>query len=247
MLEQPGRPKWDDVTTYAVDLKNACYRQWAWEFLRRNPKYQFESTNALDNSSATHCKEVARKYGLRDLVHFLDAYVPGKPELVWLSEVIRDEPITYAMDGKPQILELNKGDVALVFDLDATLEVGPAAIDALLYDARLTLMNERQNYLNSLHEERRMVRVKTPKIRKAKLFTWLRIFDAVEFSRKSIGDVALAMYPDCFKVDPYTQKTQELKARKSVSADLKRAKSLVDGEYLTLIPLDYLQDKSKRG
>ena len=58
--------------------------------------------------------------------------------------------------------------------------------------------------------------------------------------------VARALYPVDFVPAEYTQKTKESTAKKRVSDDLKRAKSLVDNEYLALVPLNYLQDKSKR-
>jgi hypothetical protein len=57
---------------------------------------------------------------------------------------------------------------------------------------------------------------------------------------------ARVLYASDFVPAAYTKKTKELAAQKRVSNDPKRAKSLVGNEYLALVPLDYLQDKSKR-
>jgi hypothetical protein len=75
---------------------------------------------------------------------------------------------------------------------------------------------------------------------------WSLAYDAVEHMGAAQKEVARALYPADFVPAEYTQKTKESTAQKRVSDDLKRAKSLVDNEYLALVPLNYLQDKSKR-
>ena len=76
--------------------------------------------------------------------------------------------------------------------------------------------------------------------------THLRTYDAIEYMGVSQKDAARILYPEDFVPDRFTKKTKELAAQKRVSDDRKRAISLVDNEYLALVPLDYLQQKSKR-
>ena len=240
------RPNWDDIDSYCFDPKALSYREYAWEFLRRNPSFQNESKNSLELGSEREQQRVATKYGLRDLVSPLHAYELGKPELVWLAETICEPPIL-PQKGRPNPLyQLRQGEVAIVFDLDATVGSGPAAIDAFLWYARSLLMDERVRYISTLSASERTIRAKTPSIRKSKLFTWLRTYDAVAHMGVAQKEVARVLYPADFVPDEYTQKTKELAAQKRVSDDLKRATSLIENEYLALVPLDYLQDKSKR-
>jgi hypothetical protein len=136
--------------------------------------------------------------------------------------------------------------VAIVFDLDATVSSGPAAIDAFLWYARGLLMEERVRYISTLPAGERTIRAKTKSIGKAKLFNWLRTYDAVAHMGVAQKEVARVLYPADFVPAQYTQKIKELAAQKRISDDLKRAKSLVDNGYLALVALDYLQEKSKR-
>lgn len=240
------RPNWDDIDSYNFDPKELSYREYAWEFLRRNPDFQNESKKALELGSERERQQVATKYGLRDLVSHLEAYELGKPELVWLAETICEPPIVYQKGRPSRVHQLRQGEVGLVFDLDATVATGPAAIDAFLWYARSLLMAERVQYISTLSPGERTIRAKTPSIRKSKLFTWLRTYDAVEHMGVSQKEVAKTLYPADFLPEKYTQRTRELAAQKRVSDDIKRARSLVENEYLALVPLDYLQDKSKR-
>jgi hypothetical protein len=241
------RPDWKEVDSYEFDPKTLSYREYAWEFLRRSPSFQKESERALASGSDREREQIATRYGLRDLVSHLHSYVLGEPELVWLAEALCEPPLVHRKGRRNDIYTQRPGQVALIFDLDATVSSGPAAIDALLWSARNTLLAERLRFLETLpKDEERVVRVKTPKIHKANLFTWLRTYDAVEYMGVSQKDAARILYPDDFVPDKYTKKTKELTAQKKVSEGRKRAISLVDNEYLALVALDYLQDRSKR-
>lgn len=238
---------WKNSESYRFDPKTLSYRGYAWEFLRRNPKFQDEGTRALASGSGREREQVACKFGLRDLVSYRHDYVPGEPELVWLAEALCEPPVVHRKGKANSIQTYQLGQVALIFDLDATVTSGPAAIDAYLWDARRTLMEERNRYISTLSSsDERVVRVKSPSIRKAKLFTWLRTYDAIECMGVSQKEAAKILYPEDFVPEPFTKKTKELTAQKRVSDDRRRAMSLVDNEYLSLVPLDYLQDKSKR-
>jgi hypothetical protein len=242
-----ARPDWKDVDTYEIDTQEFPYRAYAWEFLRRNPDFQRESEAAFSSGLQSAREKVATKYGLRDLVSYRVGYEPFEPSPVWLAETICEPPIVHQKGKLNRVPHLRPGEVALIFDLDATLGSGPAAIDAFLWNAKNLLMAERRRLISGLPpEEPRVVRAKSPSIRKSKLFTWIRTYDAVVHMRVPQIKVARALYPEDFVPEKYTGKTKASAAQKRVSDDRKRAMSLVDNEYLALIPLDYLQDKSKR-
>jgi hypothetical protein len=241
------RPNWEDAKSYDFDPKTLSYRGYAWEFLRRNPNFQAQSKAALDSQSQQESEKVASRYGLRDLVSYLDEYEPGKPDLIWLSETICEPPIVHRKGKISTVHQLRFGEVALIFDLDATLGSGPSAIDAFLWKAKNLLLAERKHLISKLPaDEPRIVRAKSPSIRKSKLFTWIRTYDAVVHSGVPHIEAAKVLYPEDFVPEKYTGKTKASAAQKRISDDRKRAMSLVDNEYLALIPLDYLQDKSKR-
>lgn len=236
-------PDWKDADSYEFNPETLPYREFAWEFLRRNPSFRKESQQAfLSNSSER--ERVAAKYGLRDLLSHEE---PSGPGLVWLAEALC-EPLLVQRKGQKVVSHVPQlGEAMLVFNLDATVSSGPAAIDALLSDARAKLMAERIRYIETLPtDEVRVIRIKTPIIQKAKLLTWLRTYDAVEHMGVSQKEAARVLYPQKFERDKFTNKTKELNAQKQVSDDRIRALSLVDNEYLALVPMDHLQPRSKR-
>jgi hypothetical protein len=241
------RPKWSEPESYGLDPTECCYRAFAWEFLRRNLDYQRESELALSRGTLAQQVAVATKFGLSELVPYTSAYEPGRTFL-WLAETVCEPPILPNKEKKAfSMPSLRKGEVALVFDLDATVSAGPAAISAYLYAARTMLLAERQKYLKSLkQDDGRTVRMVSPKIRKVKLLPWVRTYDAVVHEKVQPEEVARVMYPDDFVPDKFTKRTKERAARARVLEDLARANSLVRDEYLALVPLDYLQDKSKK-
>jgi hypothetical protein len=241
------RPDWKNVDSYNFDPKALSYREYAWEFLRRNPEFQRESEAAFASGSEREKEKVATKFGLRDLFPYMEEYTPGQAELVWLAEALVEPAIVHEDRRRNLIQTRRSGEVALIFDLDATVSTGPAAIDSLLWWARGMLMEERRKYIERLPKDgKRIIRTSTPRIRKAKLFTWLRVYDAVEHMRVPQVEVARVLYPDDFIPNEFTGKDNRSAAKKRVSDDRKRALSLVDNEYLALIAIDYLQDKSKR-
>lgn len=241
------RPDWKNVDTYDIDTQDFPYRAYAWEFLRRNPDYQRESEAAFSSGLQSARERVATKYGLRDLVSYLDDYEPVEPSPIWLAETICEPPIVHHKRKLSPVHQLRFGEVALIFDLGATLGSGPSAIDAFLWNAKNLLMAERRRLISELPpDESRVVRAKSPSIRKSKLFAWIRTYDAAVHMGVPQIEVARVLYPNDFVPEKYTGKTKASAAQKRVSDDRKRAISLVDNEYLALIPLDYLQDKSKR-
>ncbi len=191
------------------------------------------------------CEAVATKYGLRELVSYVDGYAPGGSEFFWLAEALCEPPIVHEKGAKNVVHHLRPGEVALVFDLDATVSSGPASINAFLQHARKLLMDERSRYLKSLPSSDRAIRPTSPRIRKSKLLTYLRTYDAVVHAGVTQKAAAQILYPNDFVPDA-GKKTKARTAQTRISADLAKAMQLVDNEYLALIPLDYLQDKSKR-
>ncbi len=239
------RPDWRDLESYRIDPKSYSYRAYAWEFLRRNLTFQSESTVALEGNTPRQWETVATKYGLRELIWYTEPYDPGESEFFWLAEALCEPPFVHEKGARNVLHHLRPGEVALVFDLDATVGSGPASITAFLQHARKLLIDERIRYLKSLPSSNRKIRFTSPRIRKSKLLTYLRTYDAVVHAGVTQKAAAQILYPNDFVPDA-GKKTKARAAETRISADLAKAKQLVESEYLALIPLDYLQDKSKR-
>jgi hypothetical protein len=245
MSNKSNHPVWNRAESYPEDMRNWDWRTWAWEFLRRNVDYQKDSgVMSGDRPQTRATKAIAKRYGLVNLIccernyeHLVSGW--------WLSEHIWKQQLVTKWGEEDADFKLACGEVALVFDLKQTLASGPTAIDSLLYVARNHLKTARAEFIESLKDYAGPVRVDAPKIRKRDLFTWLRVYDAIEFSGASTLDTAKVLFPDSFVADPITGETEEVRACKRIYTALSRAKSMVKDEYLALPPLDYLQEKSK--
>lgn len=240
-----ARPDWKSAKSYPSVVDGMDYRAWAWEFLRRNEDYQKECENALERKSIPFSMSIANRYGLVHLIDYKANIDFSDRERRWLSETICKSKMGKMSRFDNSIPQLKSGEFALVFDLNLTIEAGPAAIESMLYVARQDLLSARDEYIKSADLSVRSLRPKTPKIRKSKLFTWLRVYDAIIYSGAPRLEVAKELYPEFFILDSCNGETQEIKACKQIAADLTRAKSMVKDEYLVLPPLDYLQKRSK--
>jgi hypothetical protein len=230
-----ARPIWDDKDTYPEKAGDWNFRQWAWSFLRRNDKFQTRSTEVLDADDATK-RAMAREFGLAEYKHFKEGYsLPGTP-CIWLSEAICKYEAAVDSDKKIS-LSLQRGEVALVFDLNQVTNLGRAALDAQLNAARQTL----EEYLQCIDGK-----PQSNRISKIGLLNCLRVFDAIEFAKVAPSTCAKTLYPDDFKTDDKgVLGDRAAAARTKVFAIRKRALRLVQNDYLLLPPRDYRQDRSK--
>lgn len=260
--KQP-RPNWRDASSYPPERNTWSYRAWAWEFLRRNPDYWIESNSidlqpdwlaafeageaAREWSSArmkdlSRGRELARRFGRCELKSCWEAYRKEEDdERLWLSETV-EQASSWRPPRDEIRMELEQGQVAIIFDLNRCIESGRSAMTSMLGHAKEILGRELAAYEESQSEERRS---KVNRIRRNKLFLWLRLYDA-EYSRADRGEMAEILYADRLKGPATDQQYRMTEVRKRISADLNRAREMVQSGYLGLVPLDSLQERSPR-
>jgi len=235
------RPNWDDERAYEIS-SDWSYRRWAWEFLRRNPEYQA----IKPNSRGPGFKDLYARFGRTSLKPFDQHYdlpTRGDQMRAWLPERHSGfRSVLRPFEEQKIELTIGRGKVAVLLDLNQTIRAGKAAIDSMLSHVKADLMGELERYEQALKKKGEVVpSIKKP--RRDKLLIRLRILDAM-FANASDEQMILKLY------DPY-RKTKKLPAgddlareRRKLSIDKKRAKDLMNGGYLELVPLDYLQDKT---
>jgi hypothetical protein len=262
-FEKQPRPNWRDESSYVPAPGGWTYRQWAWEFLRRNPNYWAETEAvtrepdwllsddggevASDRSGRRMMdlhrnREIAERYGRCELKSCWEAYRAEEgSERLWLSEKV-EEVRRWRPSGDEIRMELKDGQVAIIFSLNRCIESGRSAMIPLLGHAKEILERELAAYETTLPAERHS---KVIRIRRDKLFLWLRLYDA-EHSGADRGEMAEILYADRLKGPAREYQHRITEARKRISADLKRAREMVESGYLGLVPLDSLQERSSR-
>lgn len=228
-----ARPVWKDLGSYPKNAKSWTFSHWAWQFLRRNEKYQ-EVCNAESSMSARQRKAEARKFGLAEYKHFKEDF-RGPSKCIWLTEAICKYQLG-SHDGQEVDFRLDRGEAALVFDLRQVKVGGLAAIEAQLYTARTTLME----YLEEIVEKPARNRVT-----KVGLFELLRVYDGVIHSSEPQVAVARELYPEAFVKNAKGFDDRANDARRKVHDQLKRATKMVESGYLALPTRDYRPDRTK--
>ena len=121
-----ARPEWNKVDTYPQDFNDWTYSRWAWEFLRRNVKFQEDCERVL-HGSLEQRRTMARSFGLAEYKYFKEPHLAGD-RCIWLPEAI----CKYKPSGDKDIstmIRLKPGAVALVFDLHLIEQVGVSTLD----------------------------------------------------------------------------------------------------------------------
>ena len=229
-----ARPEWNKEESYPANLNDWSYSTWAWEFLRRNTKFQ-EGCERVLNAPVGPQRAMARSFGLAEYKYFKESHGGGSVCL-WLTEAIckfnasKDNEISTTVRLKP-------GEVALVFDLNFIGRVGLSSLDAQLHAARSILEEYRSEF--GIEETR-------SKVTKRSLFKLLRVYDGVVHSKKRPAEVARELYPDDFKIIDGRTSDLAASATKRVTDQLKRAKRMVESDYLLLSTRDHIQNRSKK-
>lgn len=227
-----ARPDWDRSESYPANPDEWEWRRWAWEFLRRNEKYQDECDELADGTNRAK-QAMGRRWGLGDYKHFRDPY-GDEQATMWLSEAFCEYEVG-APEGKEYRVTLKQNEVALVFDLNHVAVAGTSALDSLLRGARTVL----KEYMAELKIEPPDVRVS-----RSGLFETLRAYDALVYAKASPTDVARLLRPDAF--GPSGDTTSQDAARKYVNDLFERGRALVLNKgYLRLPTRDYIDDRSK--
>lgn len=229
-----ARPEWNKEDTYPVGWNDWSYSRWAWEFLRRNTKFQ-EACERLLNAPEERQRAMARSFGLLEFKYFKEPHRDGNG-CFWLPEAI-----CKVHPGKDKVINamvrLNPGEVALVFDLNLVGKVGMSTLDAQLCNARAILEQNRQEF---------GIQERSSKVTKRSLFRLLRVYDGVVYSGNSVASVARELEPDNFKAINGRTSDLSASATKRVGDQLKRAIRMVEDDYILLPSRDYIQNRSKR-
>ena len=229
-----ARPEWNKVDTYPQDFNDWTYSRWAWEFLRRNVKFQEDCERVL-HGSLEQRRTMARSFGLAEYKYFKEPHLVGD-RCIWLPEAI----CKYKPGGDKEIstmIRLKPGEVALVFDLNLIEQVGASTLDAQLYTARTVLEEYRIQF---------GIKERKSKVTKRNLFKLLRVYDGVVYSENKPAVVARELYPDDFKATNGRASDLAASATQRVADQLKRAKRMVGEDYILLPSRDYIQNRSKK-
>ncbi len=231
-----ARPTWNKLETYPANPKTWSFSRWAWEFLRRNPEFQ-RRCDLVMNAQSGPRRGMAREFGLAEFKHYKESHAHGENECLWLSEAICKYDAANNDRSKSVEFSLKRGEVALVFDLMQIKKVGLATIDAQLSAARAVLLE----YFEKLGEI-------APKKRVSKegLLNLLRVYDAVDYENIPQVEVAKLFYPEYFKPVAGGYDDRAEYARGKINDQLKRARKMVESDYLYLPSRDYRQNRAKR-
>ncbi len=197
-------PDWRDAKSYKVDPDTTDSSQWAWEFLRRNKKFQRECDKPsirpeLDEQGPPTWQ---RRWGLETAKSYSTEYrrpsgvgPAGKiPSPAWaITRPIRIIDTTIGPGRHKNTsriceIELRLGYVAAIFDLNAGL------IDERLLDSQLaSLKSAMMGTIKRLASNGLKQEIETKSFRRASLLTYLRVADAMSDTsrptRKDIGEV----------------------------------------------------------
>jgi hypothetical protein len=234
------RPVWTKPSSY-LGVCDWSYRQWAWEFLRRNEEFE-EATRRGRVRLPKVKAAIAAKFGRVSYKPYDEEYTRSDDDgRHWLPETVLTKLAWHddVSEARP-FADLRLGQVALVFDLSQTLRGGVTALNSLLDHARELLLNELEVYGQNF-KEREVPRVR--RIPRSSLFRLLRLHDAVVHSHASEELVLKELYRSHFRTYESATASELLRASKTMKRELRKAKMYVGGDYLALVPLDSIQER----
>ncbi|RZI43679.1 DUF2285 domain-containing protein [Herbaspirillum sp. HC18] len=236
-------PVWFATDSYP-NSEEWSHRRWAWEFLRRNEKYQEASLSLKGSPKDRQAR--AHEFGRKAFKSFKEDYKKQEDSnRHWLSETIMEWRSSNQKDGEEEDanfkFKMSMKKVAIVFDLSQTIKGGEAVITSLLDHAKEILTEEMYLYAQTLPEDQRP---KQHKPHENMYLTWLRVYDAIAGYSEAEEEVAKVLFPDKFGMREELSDDEKQKARKKVRALFRRAQEIVDEGYLQLVPRDYLPKKT---
>jgi hypothetical protein len=235
------RTDWRDDTLYE-GRKQWSNRCWAWEFLRRNEKYQ-EVCKTIKGPSKVRRAKAAAEFGRCDLKMYTQSYgVKEDSEKHWLSETVLRLKAYSDRDTEEQVamFALQPGDVAMVFNLKHTEIGGLAAVTSQIEYAKKYLL---EKVSNAQYSELGIMPTGVKRPHKEIWPTLLRLYDAKIRYDAPIDEIIDILYMSKADKGKQLSAQEKIPYRKTISEHLKLAKGMVEYRYLSLIPLDYVQDK----
>lgn len=189
-------PDWQDASSYRLDLLKTEQSQWAWEFLRRNRYFQRYCDHAalVDDEDD---QEWRIKWGLANYTHYKSSYRSAStnakghklpPSILWgITQPARiiDRTVGPLRHPGVRTIDLNEGQIAVIFDLNERL-INPSFIKAQLSHVQ-AILNKAVRRQNTENLSRCINH------QSANLLTYLRVADALSgpnpASRATIGNV----------------------------------------------------------
>lgn len=240
-IKETERTNWRDDKLYE-DREEWSNRCWAWEFLRRNKKYQ-EICNTVKSPSKIIKAKAAAEFGRCDLKMYTESYGAEEDnEEHWLSETVLRKKGYDKRDEKEQVavFALQPGDVAMVFNLKLTEFGGLAAVTTQIEYAKKYLLDRVSNAKSS------GLGIMPTSVKRPHREIWpklIRLYDAKIRYNAPIEEIIDILYLSKADKGKQLSSQEKIPHRKTISEHLKIAKAMVEYRYLSLIPLDYVQDK----
>lgn len=216
------RPDWRDLTQYP-DPETTSMKQWAWEFLRRNPEYQkdyVESVEAMRTSKASDPPErqLPNKYGLGKMADPAEAFSEkiifrnlACPQYAWYHP---ENPAIVALTAT------EPGDIVMKFSVRY-----PSATQAK-WAGRIL---ERFRKLN---KDADFIKPIDPRAQRKKYPFYLQLLDA-RAAGVSAREIAKAIVPDAD--DDVINPPPERAYDRPVYDGLDAAEELIQGKYRYLL------------
>jgi hypothetical protein len=206
-------PDWRDTNAYRA-LRGISDTDWAWQFLRRNRKYQREYARALDAGSLAD-ERLARKWNVTPLP---DPAIAVPPDANFTRS--RIGILRFSRDGSTLAWRpYEQHELGVILDLRAPLDEQLNVARSAFDDARARLATSDPGLLPKRRQPRRN-----------KFPTYLRLLDADargEFSiRGGKTNVAAALYQG-----------RDAAAVTALTVDLERAKHFASGGHLEILQL----------
>ena len=233
---------WRDGSLYE-DREEWSNRRWAWEFLRRNKKYQEVCKGIKGPSQAVRAKAAA-EFGRCNLKMPYNSYNEREDnEKLWLSETVLRMKAYDKHDTEEQVatFPLQPGEVCMVFNLKHAENGGPAAVVTQIEYAKRFLLEEVKDAKYS------SIGIKPTITKKPQRELWpklLRLYDAKVHDNASVDEIIDILYLSKADKGKRLSPQEKIPFRKTISEHLKKAKDMVEFRYLSLIPLDYNKDSA---
>ena len=207
---------------------NLLLVQWAWEFLRRNPRYQQDwvekaepvvtSRGEYDKSLISkeldaEIKEIEQKYGIMRVQDPKDGRWPP----AFSSEFVSMYGCPTSLDSIQWAIQVGPGELYVKFNLKRSISGQIEVVRGWI-----------ENYQRDLVNSGRRPKPRQTRNWRDKWPMYLRVLDA-RAADVSLNEIARILFPDTPNSYP------EFKGRDAIRKDLTAARRLRDGGYLSML------------
>ncbi|MRW87539.1 hypothetical protein GJ698_26050 [Pseudoduganella sp. FT26W] len=162
-------------------------------------------------------------------------------ERCWHPELLVGVDACHSATGRSVTYNLERGQVAIVFDLGVTLKGGRSAIRSMLANARLDLYTELEKFERSvLKPGSSRPKIKKPRLNK--LLLRLRMCDAM-WKKATDDELLRVLYPGYYLKGNSPTPDERAQLVRKIRDDQRAAIQLMESGYLELVPLDYFSEE----